>query len=276
MKVAFWSNCNGRAGTTTNLACLSILFAMLEKKKSVIFENHYNLNGVVQAFTNSKQVEHNILREEFSYYEQTGLEGLIRRVHANHTYKEVLEDIALKYLDNFIYYLPKSRNLNEEYFEYELNQVIRPLLNFLNHAFPYVFIDTAFGQSLSSKTILEQSDLVVVNLCQNKVLLDYFFENYKSLFHKSFILIGNYQEQSQYNLRYIRRRYQVEKERIAVIPHNVLFGDAVNNGTIVEFFTANMSCKRQEENFYFISQVKKAAYLLMKHLEHEEEGIVIQ
>lgn len=274
MKIAFWSNCSGRAGTTSNMACISVLCSMLNQTKSVLFENHYNLNGLEQAFINQRREHQLLLREELSYYDQTGLEGLIRRVHSNYTYEKVMEDIALKFFNDYIYYLPKNHNMNQQYIEFELNQVIKPLFGFLDQMFDMVFVDTAFHQTLSTKSILDEVQLVVVNLCQNKHVLDHFFSNYSSLIEKSIFLIGNYQEQSRLNLKNIRRKYQLPKEQIGIIPFNLEFADAVNNGGVVEYLTRNLICGRQDDNYYFISQAKHAAELIMGRLEGEVSVVI--
>ncbi|SES71462.1 hypothetical protein [[Clostridium] polysaccharolyticum] len=274
MKVAFWSNCSGRAGTTSNMACISILCAMLERKKSVLFENHCSLHGLEQILIGGREKNANILRESFSFYDQRGLDGLIRRVHSNYTYKEIMEDVSIKFLDDLIYYLPKSADMNQEYFEYELNQVIKPLLVLLNQTFDLVFVDTAPNHSLSSKLILEEAELVVVNLCQNKAVLDHFFSNYHFLMEKTIFLVGNYQEQSKFNLANLCRRYQIPKEAIEAIPYNVEFGDAVSSGNAVEFLMRNMNCKRQDENYLFMNQATKTAQLVLEHLKKEEVSFV--
>ncbi len=274
MKVAFWSNSTGRAGTTSNMACISILCAMLERKKSVLFENHYSLNGLEQSFMERKEKGFQVLKEEFAYYDPRGLDGLIRRVHSNYTYEKLIEDVSMKFLENLLYYLPKSHDMNNEYFEYELNQVVKPLIDFLNRTFDIVFVDTASNNSLSTKQILEESELVVVNLCQNKAFLDHFFSNYQSLFSKSIFLIGNYQEKLKMSLNVIRRRYQIPKERIAIVPFNLGFGEAVSTGKVVDFLLRNFTCKRQDENYYFMNQVKKATYMLLECLRREEASIV--
>lgn len=274
MKVAFWSNCKGRAGTTSNMACMSVICTMLKQTKSILFENHFNLNGLEQAFVQQRRTSQYLLREELSYYDQTGLEGLMRRVHSNHTYEEVMEDVSLKFLDNLIYYLPKKCNMNQEYFEFELNQVIKPLMTFLSNIFEFVFVDTAYNNTLSTKSILEGADLVVVNLCQNKILLDHFFSNYESLVEKSYFLIGCYQKEARYNLKNIRRRYQIPKNQIGVIPYNLEFGEAVNSGTIIQYLLRNFSCDRDDENYFFISQVKEAAQMMLDCLSVEEVSVV--
>lgn len=274
MKVAFWSNSSGRAGTTSNMACMSVLCALLERKKSILFENHYSLNGLEQAFIQGKEKNLSVLKEEFAYYDQRGLDGLIRRVHSNYTYEELMEDVSMKFLDNMLYYLPKSYDMNHEYFEFELNQVIKPLICLLDRTFDFVFVDTASNNSLSTKLILEESELVVVNLCQNKIFLDHFFANYQSLLDKSVFLIGNYQEQSKFNITNIRRRYQIPREMIGIVPFNLEFADAVSGGTILEYLMRNFSCKKQDANYYFMSQVKRAASILLNQLRGEEVSIV--
>ena len=274
MKVAFWSNCNGRAGTTSNMACISVVCAMIKQTKNVLFENHYSLNNLEQVFIHHKSGSHSMLREELAYYDQKGLEGLMRRVHSNHTYKEVMEDISLKFLNNLIYYLPRNSNMNQEYFEFELNHIIKPLMSFLDHIFDIVFVDTAYNNTLSTKTILEDVEVVVVNLSQNKMLLDHFFSNYNSLIEKSFFIIGNYQEPVRYNLKNIRRRYQIPKDQIGVIPYNLEFSDAVNNGTVIEYLMRNFDCNHQDENYFFISQVKRVAQMIMERFDREEISVV--
>ncbi|MBR3772748.1 MAG: hypothetical protein IKL07_10825 [Clostridium sp.] len=269
MKVAFWSNSSGRAGTTSNMACISVICSLLNKK-SILFENHYSLNGLDQALVNRKKSPVALLREEFSFYDPIGIDALLRRIHSNHTYEQLMEDISMKFLDDKLYYLPKNVNLNQEYFEYELNQVIKPLMEYLDKRFDLVFIDTAANDVLSTKTILEEADLVVANLCQNKAVLEHFFTNYASIIDKSVILIGNYQEQSRFHLRNIRRRYQITKEQVGMIPFNMEFADAASSGRLVEFLVRNFSCQKQDENYSFIYQAKRAANMILAQLEDRE------
>lgn len=269
MKVAFWSNSSGRAGTTGNMACISIICSLL-KRKSILFENHFSLSGLEQVLVNRKRSPVALLREEFSFYDPVGIDGLLRRIHSNHTYEQLMEDVSMKFLDNELYYIPRNSSINPEYFEYELNQVIKPLMDYLNKLFELVFIDTAANDTLSTKTILEEADLVVVNLCQNKAILEHFFTNYSSIIDKSIILIGSYQEESKFRLKNIRRRYQITEEQVAIMPFNMEFADAMNNGNLVEFIMRNFSCQKQDENYLFISQAKRAADMILAHLEDRE------
>lgn len=262
MKIAFWSNTNGRAGTTSNMACIAVMCSMIQKKKTILFENHGTIHNLEHILTNTRGSVHNFLREQFAYYDQTGLESLIKRVHSNHTYEDIMEDISMKFLQNLVYYLPRNLDLNQEYFEYELNQVIHPLLGFLEDAADYVFVDTASSQNLSTKTILDEADLVVVNLCQSKQVMDNFFHEYHGIMDKSVYLIGNYQPQSLCNLKNIQKCYKIEKEMTGVIPYNIEFHDALSSGSMIEFLTRNLACKQEDENYYFIQEVIKASKMI--------------
>ena len=71
MKVAFWSNSPGKSGVTGNLSCISILSAMIQPSKMVLFENHSNINNLGSMFLN--QNSYDKLKEENSYFVENGL-----------------------------------------------------------------------------------------------------------------------------------------------------------------------------------------------------------
>jgi len=277
LKVAFWSNSRGRSGTTSNTALMSVLCAMMSQTRTVLFENHYSLNNLEQMFVNYRHHERNLLREEFCYFNQVGLESLMKRVHSIQTYENMIGDISMKFLGDKIYYLPKNMELNQEFFDYELNQVISPLLHLLNHIGDLVFIDTSNEDNLSTKVILNEADLVVVNLCQSKVIIEQFFQDFASIVSKSVFLLGNYQSQSIFNLSNIRRKFHIPQESIAVIPNNMEFHDALLSGNVIEFVTRNFTCGTKDENYEFMEEAKQAASMILGcyNKRREEPGIVI-
>lgn len=66
-----------------------------------------------------------------------------------------------------------------------------------------MFIDTESNQNLSTKQILYDADIVVVNLSQNSKNIYDFFENYTSLREKAVYIVGKYQPEKRWN----RKRY---------------------------------------------------------------------
>jgi hypothetical protein len=126
------------------------------------------------------------------------------------------------------------------------------------------FIDTASRQNLSTKTILEEADLIVVNLCQNPSILEDFFLNYSSLISKAVFIISNYECHTNLGYKRISYMYDVPLENIAIIPRNELFENALANGNVVEFISRNYYCAKESYNYNFIQAIKKAAYIIIK------------
>lgn len=265
MEVAFWSNIGGKNGVTSNLAGISIMLTLEKRCPSVLFENHCHMMNLERMLIRKRPS--GLLKEEENYfYDHMGIDSLIKRIHSNQYSKETVLKSSLNFLNSGIYYIPQSKLMNKELFEYELNQVIHPFLEQLNDISPIIFIDTAGSSNLSTKVILSKADLVVVNLSQDLQIIDHFFENYSSLTSKAVYLLGNYNHNSKFNLLNIRRKYHISKEQIAVVPYNIAFRDSLISGDTISFLLHNQKCERKDENYYFIRELKKAANMIYKRL----------
>ena len=84
---------------------------------------------------------------------------------------------------------------------------------------------------------------------------------------KAVYLIGNYNPQSKSNLKNIIRKYSINKDLISVIPYCIDFKDALADGTVIRFLMRTYGCRRENENYYFISQAAKAAAMLDRRIE---------
>lgn len=272
MEVAFWSNIGGKNGVTSNLASVSIMLALEQRCKSILFENHCHMINLERVLIRKKSTD--LLKEEENYfYNHLGMDSLIKKIHSNLYSKELLLKSSLNFLDHGIYYIPQSKLMNKELFEYELNQVIHPFLEQVKEISPVTFIDTAGCSNLSTKVILSKADLVVVNLSQDPQIIDHFFENYSSLTSKVVYLLGSYNRNSKFNLSNIRRKYHIKKEQIAVIPYNVAFRDSLIEGDTISFLLRNQKCKRDDENYYFIKELKNASNMIYKKIEELDHSL---
>lgn len=265
MTIAFWSNARGRGGTTSNLACLSVIGAIESPGTRVLLENHCNMISLGDAFT--KRTAHSMVREEQYYLNQVGLDSLMKKLQSRLFSNDMIKNSALSFLNQQMYYIPQSHVTNKEFFEYEFSQIVELLLEALEDFCHRVYIDTAISEHLSSKTILDKADLVVVNLSQDQAVLEDFFRSYGALNEKAFYLIGNYQQESRYNLKNIIREFRIPKNKIAAVPYNVDFHDALSEGAVVRFITRNYDCDEEDENYYFITQVKAAFGMLQKQIQ---------
>ena len=67
------------------------------------------------------------------------------------------------------------------------------------------------------------------------------------------IVIADYEESSKFNVRNIKLKYRV-KEPLYVVPHNYMFADACNSGTVVDYLYKNINADPRDYNGNFIFQ----------------------
>ena len=270
MKIAFWSNAKGKCGTTSNLAGISGMLALEEKGKMVLLENHQSYNCVENALVPvGRKAE--MVKEPAHLYGLSGMEYLLKKLHCGLIDAHTLEGVSRKLFGEQLRYIPHSQISGKDLFEYELYQSIEELLGWMDQQDEIYLIDTEYGGNLSSKYILEHADLIVVNLCQSGAVLNQFFEQYQSLIDKSVFLLGNYHPNSRYSQKNILRKYQIDKKHLAVIPYNMEYHDALEEGTVLHFLERNMHCSKRNDNYIFMRDMKKAVDMIWsKILEYKE------
>ncbi|MBQ8040572.1 MAG: hypothetical protein IJ274_12035, partial [Lachnospiraceae bacterium] len=81
-------------------------------------------------------------------------------------------------------------------------------------------------------------------------------------------LIGGYLEKSRYNTKLFlkKRKGNVQGTLAGVIPMNVGFLDAMADGRTLDFLLRNQLSKKNEENYEFILETKKATERIKKKL----------
>lgn len=280
MKVAFWSNAKGGAGVTSNLACISVASVLKYSHKAILFENHCQknkLDNILRYHSSNYQ-----LKEESNYkIGEIGLGQVIEDAYqvyteASQVSTQVTYEIKkafIEILDNSLYYIPPSNITNTRTFDFDLYYKIKPMLEVFETLADITYIDTSNKNNLSSKIILDEADLVVVNLAQNNSMIQHFFDNYSSILHKCVFIIGNYRKKAKLNIKKISKTHLIDQSSIATIPYNVEYQDAVTHGNVVEFLMRNFSCKRNNPNYNFIKEVKQAVEMIMRNIKlyHKEE-----
>lgn len=265
MKVAFWSNAR-QCGVTSNLAALSIASVIRFPYKILALENHLCPNNLGCAYLGRGKADM-VAEVGTNYYEGGGSEGLIRRIYRSTKSNYNLEPYLNEIIDNHLYYMPQGQVIHSDLFDYEFNQTIEPFFNLVDNFSDITFIDTASSNSLSTKTIIEEADLIVVNLCQDKRILEDFFDGYSSHISKAIILISKYSSNSLLSIKRISKTYDFPMERILPIPYNEIFESTFTRGRVVEFIRSHYDCGRDNSNHFFIQSLKKAAYMIVKEAE---------
>ena len=264
MKIAFWSHMRGVAGVTTNLACVSALMSIGGVGKTAVLENHYSINSIGDMLLFPDKIEH--LREHGEYYSRYGIEYILKRLYSGEPGEKLLHHASIPLLFSSMYYLPQGRIVNKEVFNYEFHLVQKKLFQSLEKISDYIFIDTETNQNLSSKIILSESDLIVVNLSQDPIQIQKFFRQYTSIQEKAVYLIGSYQPELPWNIGRICKEFQIPREKIGIIPYNAELKDAASKGHLLQFLNRNYYKASDYENEYLIHYVKRAGRMIRKNL----------
>lgn len=267
MKVAFWSNASAKCGVSANLAAVSVASVIRYPYTIVTMENHLSNHNLGQTYlgTNHPTMVYEV---GSNYYDGGGIEGLLRKIYRGIYPSGILKSYLKEVISEHLYYIPQSKVIHNEIFDYEFNHCMKELFHLVEEYSDICFIDTAYQNTYSSNAILEEADLIVVNLCQNPIILEDFFLNHNSLSSKSIYLIGNYNYHTNLSSRCIAKMYEIPRESILSIPSNEEFNNSIQKGSIVEFISSNYSCGMDNCNYLFIQAVKKASNLIIKQAEH--------
>lgn len=262
MQIAFFGNTRGKAGITSNMSAISTFLALEMQVRIVLFENHFNLNNIENGFIESSYDE--FVMETPFYYHHMGIDQVMKRIDSGMEIQKVISDAAIEPVAGKLFYIPQSNTGNKEVFEYELNKILEILLRELSRFAQIVFVDTAVSDNLTTKLVLESADLIIMNLCQDPFVIADCFQRFGTIRNKCIYLLGNYDRYSRYTVKYVMRSFGIAKEKIAVIPYNTGFRDALSLGKLVPFLSRNAVCGRQDENYYFIRELKRACVIIQK------------
>lgn len=260
MKIAFWSNSPGKSGVTGNLSCLSIVSAMYQPSEMVLFENHVNMNNLGSTFLN--QNSYNRLQEKHSYFVENGLGRILSYCDMGNLVNDgMVYRSCLSVFNQRVFYLPTG-GTNQDLMEYRLKRHAGEVMAMLEQVYPIVCIDISSSSLDSSRKILKEADLVVVNLCQNNQQLSHFFRNFSEIQKKAFYVIGNYDSKSEITKSEIVKRFGLPGYMVGTIPYNRRFADALTKGRVIPFLLRYYDCGKENANYEFMSAVKETACLL--------------
>ena len=205
-----------------------------------------------------------LIREKHQYFNNIGMESLFKKLYTINKDRSIGRGYALSYVDKHLFYVPTGGIVNSEVYTYELNNSVVDMMERLEKEFGCVMADTSGDNNISTKVILDQADKIVVNLSQDKNIIDNFFNNFSSIVHKCVFIISNYEPSGQIKDDYLVKKHGVKREKIGVIPYSFELRDALFQGKLVEYISRNMLCKRKDINFYVINEIKRACALVME------------
>lgn len=259
MRIAFWSNVHGQTATTSNIIAIALMTALEYRLKVLMTHNHFDRSTVETSL-----IEKKYLKNELMELSDNGIDALARFIKSNKLDKDNIVNYTTTLLNKKLDLLTGTTHTNKEFYMSDINNVIDLILNLAKEFYDIVFIDVSSGKNELSSKILKNSDVIVVNLCQNAAVLDEFFEKYREHIEKCIFLVGRYDKDSRFNKKNIMRKYNIKKN-IALIPYCIEFSDACSSGTAIDFFLKNISAKKDDLNYYFIEEVRNAVKIILAY-----------
>ena len=255
--IAFWSNVHGQSRTTSNMIALASAIALEDNYSSILTQTHFDFNKLDAYLIGSREYSQEVFID-------VGIDGLTRSMKLAPLDKDVIDNYSIPLIKNKLSLLPGTTSDNRDIYMDSMKQSLSKMLREMNKYFDFVFVDLNSGLDKISKLVIEQADVVVVNLCQNRPILDDYFNN-RCISNKDIIyLFGSYDKNSSYNIRNLKLMYrQLNKAPTCVIPYCTGFKDAESKGLAINFIKQTID-NPSGSNRYFIDNVKLASRKLIK------------
>ncbi len=271
MKAVFWSNGHGQGKQTANLIAVCQIMAHMYETTMLITQTHYTQNDLEEAALGRLRSRQQ--REEF--YQDGGIDALLRTFKQGPLTENAVAECCISLLESRKFHLlPGSQNGNRITFDEIMDTMLLSVLDKAEAFYDLVIIDANPGRNELSQKLLEQADVILVNLSQNRGMIDDFMENYKelSIDKRVFFLFGGYIQESKYNRNNLIRRYPAfHRKNTGVIPFCTGYMDALSSGETKDFFERNVEAGHGEENFWFIQELTKTAKKIYRILTKAAE-----
>lgn len=264
MNIVFWSPLCGHGATTSNLTCMAIMSSLLYRYKTVSFQSGFSNNYLDQTFLGDTK-HASVVNEEFTYYADKGIDGVMSSMTLNTFVHEEMEDYLVEIVKGLNYYIPSTKKSSETLFNERLTANLPKLLESCSDEFDITFIDHQGSTGRISDMLFESADLCVVNLNQNPELIHYAKDQFAKINcgGKVMYIIGRYDESNHYTVRNIASKFNITRSDIGVIPYNSEFMDAVLTGHTKEFLKENLRCSRRSFNYNFMEEVRELTSKLL-------------
>ena len=270
--VTFYNSSKEQTGKTMSIAAIATYMAIEHNYRILVISTTNTDDPYKRCFWQEKKKKRNlgIFGPNASLEVQNGVEGLARIIRSNKITPDVITNYTrVVFKDRFEILLgcevPPSDG--------EVIETIYPnIVKAANQYYDLVFVDLDENvDEESRKTIIYDSDIVIINMSQRLRSMNKFIElkqkNQILNSQKTLILIGRYDKYSKYNSKNISR-YLGEKNQVLTIPYNTLFFEATEEAGVPDLFLRfRKTLDPEDRNAFFIEEVKRASENIVYRLQ---------
>ena len=270
--VTFYNSSIEQTGKTMSIAAIATYMAIEHNYRILVISTTNREDSLKRCFWEEKKKKKNlgIFGPNAALEVETGVEGLARVVRSNKISPNIITNYTkVVFKDRFEILLgcenpPSDGTVIETMYP--------SIIKAANQYYDLVFVDLDENvDEETRKTIIYDSDIVVINMSQRLRSIDKFRElkeqNQLLASKKALILIGRYDKFSKYNSKNISR-YLGEKNQVLTIPYNTLFFEATEEAGVPDLFLRfRKNLDPEDRNAFFIEEVRRASENIVYRLQ---------
>lgn len=273
--VTFWNNNTGKIGQTHSALAIASYMGVEHNYKTLLMATKYNDQVAMQAFgANERKKTFGLFTNNKQTMDlESGIEGMSKLATANRLSPEMVPNYTkIVYKNRLEVVTAPKKKMDLDYMK--IYRSCEDILNVAKRYYDIIFVDLNNGiEDETTKEILKMSDIVILNIEQKLSEFEKLAElkQEKELFTaKNLIpMINRYDRKSKYSSKNVSRELG-EKKEILTIPYSNLFAEAVQEGTVAEFFINTRLKKLEDSNdrtTFFVQEVKRATDALIYKMQ---------
>jgi hypothetical protein len=262
LNVVFWSPVPGQTGNTTNLIATAAMLGLEYSSKMLLLGHLQSRRAPIEQALMKRRTDSG---DELVFNADSGIDALARLAQNHKLTSDIVRDYTVPLLKDRLDLLPGSNKADKTFIP-GMKEVLEPLLDTAKRHYDLTLIDGGSGIGSGwTQALLQNADLVIVSLNQNRFVLERFFRHQEDLLKgKSFLLVlGQYDRHSQRTSKNIARHHKVNVP-IYPVPHQAGFMDASQESRAVDFMFRNRSVPRDHEHYFFMERVRVLAQAIIE------------
>lgn len=263
MQVAFWSPNHGQTGTTTTAITYASMVAITNNYKVLLGHSQFGRSTLERCLVQQKSG----VREDLLSFSDNGLDALRRLAKNGRLLPEMVCDYTTPLLaGNRLDLLQGIDGWARSEADEEIH-LLRKIFTRASVAYDLVMIDVHSGMSKNlTQRLLEDADMVVVCLNQNRWLLEDYFKDkqaMKMLESKKVIYhISRYDKDSRYTLKNIKKMFKLT--HVIATPYRPEIMDAFNSGLGLDFFMRHVSCQKRDKLYPLMKDIHSGMEIFLR------------
>lgn len=270
--VTFWNNGTEQTGKTLSIAAIATHLAIEHNYRILVITTGYQDNNLDNCYwqqTTPKKNNRGLFGPNTNAAMEEGIAGLARIMKSNKLSPEHITNYTKIIFKDRLEILPTFKGSRDDY--EDLRKYYPDIISLANSYYDLVLVDLDKQvHDDIADTILEGSNLIVINLSQRLTTINEFIQKREEKpilkSKKALLLIGKYDKFSKYNIKNISR-YLGEKNKVSTIPYNTLFFEACEEARLPDLFLSLRNVGEDDRNGFFLSEVKRTVDNIIYRME---------